>query len=91
MPNEREIVHSEAPYNAAPTLATLRESHETPAGDFYVRSHGNVLDIEAADFVLEVGGFLATPLRLGLADLARFPQRTVEGNRDAGNGRGILV
>ena len=88
MTNEREIVHSETPYNAEPELATLRESHETAAEDFYVRSHGNVPEVEAADFVLEVGGLVATPLRLGLADLARFPQRTVEATLQcAGNRR----
>ena len=88
MANEREIVHSEAPYNAEPELATLRESHETPAAEFYVRSHGNVPEVEAQNFVLEVGGLVATPLRLTLADLARFPQRTVDATLQcAGNRR----
>ena len=88
MANEREIVHSEAPYNAEPELAALRESHETPAEEFYVRSHGNVPEVEARTFVLEVGGLVATPLRLSLADLARFPQRTVDATLQcAGNRR----
>ena len=91
MANERGIVHSEAPYNAEPELAALRESHETPAEEFYVRSHGNVPEVEAGTFVLEVGGFVATPLRLTLADLGRFPQRTIDATLQcAGNRRAAM-
>ena len=78
-PAERGIFHSEAPYNAGSELATLGESHETLASKFFVRSHGNVPEVEAETFVLEVGGLVATPLHLKhLANLARLSQRTID-------------
>ena len=91
MSNERRIVHSDAPYNAEPSLATLRDKPATPQGDFYVRSHGNVPEVEAGDFVLSVGGLVATPLRLSLGDLRRFPAVTVDATLQcAGNRRADL-
>ncbi len=41
----RLIVHGEHPYNAEPPLSRLRASYRTPAGDFYVRSHGDLPEI----------------------------------------------
>ncbi|GLS42591.1 molybdopterin-dependent oxidoreductase [Methylobacterium brachythecii] len=75
---ERLIVHGEAPYNAEPPLDRLRAAFLTDQADFYVRSHGDIPDIDADDYRLTVGGIVATPLELSLADLkARFPHVTV--------------
>ena len=92
MSNERLIVHSEEPYNAEPRLETLRRSHDTDQKDFYVRSHGDVPEVDAKRFTLEVGGLVATPLELSLDDLrACFPERTVEATLQcAGNRRADL-
>ncbi len=94
MPAETEnlIVHSEQPFNAEPELATLRRSYATDQKDFYVRSHGNVPEIDAGRFSLKVEGLVATPLALSLAELhARFPERTVEATMQcAGNRRAEL-
>ncbi len=92
MSDERLIVHSQRPYNAEPELDVLRASRTTGQAEFYVRSHGDVPDVEAQDFVLEVGGLVATPLRLGLAELARWPQRSVAATLQcAGNRRADLA
>ncbi len=72
------IVHSETPYNAEPPLARLRARMTTAQPDFYVRSHGTIPHLDAATHRLSVGGRVATPLDLSMADLRqRFPERTV--------------
>lgn len=72
------IVHSEQPLNAEPPLDRLRASYVTPQRDFYVRTHGSLPHLDAAAHRLQVGGKVATPLDLSMADLReRFPHRTV--------------
>ncbi len=44
----RLIVHGDQPYNAEPPLDRLRASYRTPAKDFYVRSHGDLPDLDEA-------------------------------------------
>ena len=78
----------DAPTMPRPHLARLRASHETAQADFYVRSHGDVPEVEAETYILEVSGLVATPLRLGLDDLRRFPQVTLAATMQcAGNRR----
>lgn len=72
------IIRSLSPYNAEPPLDRLRACITTAQSDFYVRSHGNVPDLDEATYRLRVGGQVACPLDLSLAQLRRqFPQRTV--------------
>ncbi len=72
------IVHSKQPYNAEPTLARLRASMTTGQADFYVRSHGNIPELDEAGHRLRVGGLVATPLTLSVAEMReRFAERTV--------------
>jgi len=72
------IVHSETPYNAEPPLARLRARMTTAQPDFYVRSHGTIPHLDAATHRLRVGGCVATPLDLSMAELRqRFPERSV--------------
>ena len=77
--------------NAEPALAVLRARRETAQADFYVRSHGEIPEVEADTFVLSVGGLVAKPLRLGLDDLAGFHQVTIAATLQcAGNRRADL-
>ncbi|MBA2678792.1 MAG: molybdopterin-dependent oxidoreductase, partial [Ktedonobacteraceae bacterium] len=68
------IVHQQHPFNAGPSLDTLRQSITTPQEHFFVRTHGTVPDINPADYRLNVTGLLSTSLELTLDDLRhRFP------------------
>lgn len=88
-PTRGLIVHSESPLNAEPPLDRLRAAYVTPQRDFYVRSHGDVPDIDPAAYRLRIGGLVGTPLELSLDDLrARFPRREVAATMQcAGNRR----
>ena len=77
-PSPDIIIHSKAPLNAEPALARLRARYVTAQADFYIRSHGEVPHLIEAEHRLTVGGLVATPLTLTLADLRGwFPERTV--------------
>ena len=72
------LVRSAHPYNAEPPLDRLLASSVTAHADFYVRSHGDIPHLDPATHRLRVGGRVATPLDLSLAELReRFPARTV--------------
>ncbi|GEO99271.1 molybdopterin-dependent oxidoreductase [Methylobacterium haplocladii] len=90
---DRLIVHGEAPYNAEPPLDRLRAAFLTDQADFYVRSHGDIPDLDADDYRLTVGGMVATPLELSLADLKeRFEPVTVTAVMQcAGNRRADML
>ena len=84
------IVHSPAPFNAEPPMDRLRRAFVTPQDLLYVRSHGDTPEIDTDIHRLGVGGRVARPLSLSLADLRReFEARTVRavmqcaGNRRA--------
>ena len=88
------IVHSAKPLNAEPLnaeppLDRLRSAFVTKVDDFYVRSHGDMPEIDPVGHKLTVTGLVGTPLELSLADLqARFEPRTVmEAMQCAGNRR----
>ena len=68
------LVHEEEPYNAESPAGPLAEHGVTPAEVFYVRSHGAVPPVPDAPR-LTVGGLVATPLFLSLADLRALPNR----------------
>ena len=52
----RLIVHGERPYNAEPPLDRLRMRYRTAAEDFYVRSHGDLPEIDPATWRLSIDG-----------------------------------
>ncbi len=87
--NPRLIVHSRQPYNAEPPTGQLRASFVTPAGGFYVRSHGATPLLDAGSHRLRVTGRVATELDLSMDELRdRFPARTVSATMQcAGNRR----
>lgn len=91
-PSQALIVHSDAPFNAEPPLATLRAHFLTAQPNLYVRSHGNVPSLDPATYRLTLAGQVATPLDLSLADLkSRFPHHTVTATMQcAGNRRADL-
>ncbi|GJE79070.1 molybdopterin-dependent oxidoreductase [Methylorubrum thiocyanatum] len=72
------IVHGKMPFNAEPPLDRLRAAFRTEVGDFYVRSHGNLPEIDEATYRLAIRGAVATPMELSLAELtSRFAKVTV--------------
>ncbi|TXM77115.1 molybdopterin-dependent oxidoreductase [Methylobacterium sp. WL69] len=85
----RLIVHGDQPYNAEPPLGRLRASYRTPAEDFYVRSHGDLPDLDPETWRLTVDGGAGVTLELSLHDLrTRFPEVTVTATMQcAGNRR----
>lgn len=86
------VIHSHEPFNAEPPLDVLRARDLTDASDFYVRSHGDTPQIDAAGYVLSVGGRVATPLRLTLEALSAMPRAEVEATMQcAGNRRGDML
>lgn len=86
------IVRSESPYNAEPPLDRLRSSFTTAQPDFYVRCHGDIPRLDGGAHRLRVGGLVAAPLDLSMAELReRFPRRTVAAVMQcAGNRRGDM-
>ena len=84
------IVHEEEPFNAETGLAALAEPL-TATNAFYVRSHGDVPDIDPSAWRLRVHGAVERELELSLTTLREaFQERAVTatlqcaGNRRAG-------
>jgi sulfite oxidase len=86
------IVHQREPLNAEPPLDRLRASFLTSAAVFYVRTHGNIPQLQAESHRLRIEGRVAQPLDLTLAELRqRFPlQKLTASLQCAGNRRAEL-
>jgi DMSO/TMAO reductase YedYZ molybdopterin-dependent catalytic subunit len=54
------------------------DSWRTPANNFFVVSHYNEPALKAADWRLRIGGLVARPRSLTLADLKARPRREVD-------------
>ncbi len=88
------IVHSEDPWNAEPPRELLAHGPITGIDRFYVRNHGQVPELTAAAWRLEVGGMVHRELELGLEELrsGRFPEYEVTATLQcAGNRRTGLL
>ena len=85
------IVHEADPFNAESGLAALGEM-VTPTDAFYVRSHGEVPDIDPDTWHVRVHGAVVRELRLSLATLREvFEERQVTATLQcAGNRRARL-
>ncbi len=71
------IARQASPYNAELPLPKLIENWITPVKSFFVRSHGNVPDLDAKNLTLTVDGLVDKPLTLKVAELIeRFPAAT---------------
>ena len=90
---EDMIVHETDPYNAEAPRAALADRMLTPVASFYSRNHGPIPLIDPQAWRLTVGGLVARPLELSLADLkSRYPARTLTATLQcAGNRRAGLV
>ena len=88
----RLIVHGDEPYNAEPPLDRLRASYRTAARDFYVRSHGDLPELDPDTWRLTIDGDVGTAMELSLRDLrGRFRAVTVTATLQcAGNRRADL-
>lgn len=72
------IAHSASPFNAEPPLGRLCQSLFTAQADFYVRSHGNIPELDETTYGLHVGGLVQTQLDLSMEQLrTNFPERQV--------------
>lgn len=68
------IIRQEQPFNAGAPLTLLGRSQVTPTELFFVRSHGNVPEVDVSTYRLKVGGAVTRPLALSLSELqAQFP------------------
>ena len=63
------IVRQADPFNAGPPLPILRADFVTPVERFFVRSHGDVPQVDPAAYRLRIGGLVERPLELSLDDL----------------------
>jgi sulfite oxidase len=71
-------VRSEEPFNGGPDLRAMVRSFITPTELFFVRNHGPVPQIDGPAYRLSVGGLVARPAVLSLAELAeRFERATI--------------
>ncbi|UQN10066.1 sulfite oxidase [Deinococcus sp. QL22] len=85
------IVRQSSPANLEFPFHTLSE-RLTPPGQFYVRSHFPVPELNAEEWRLEVGGLVGQPLCLTLADLQAMTPHTVTVTLEcAGNSRSFLT
>ncbi|HUG48421.1 MAG TPA: molybdopterin-dependent oxidoreductase [Candidatus Limnocylindria bacterium] len=75
MTASRLVTRLDDPFNAGAPLDVLGRSYLTPVDAFYVRNHGPVPLLRAADHRLEVDGLVREPISLGQAELAaRLPR-----------------
>ena len=73
-PGKRLIVRSAKPLNAEPALEKLVETWITPLESFYIRNHGTMPRLDAAQFRLSIEGLVDRPVRLSIGELVdKFP------------------
>ena len=63
------VVRQENPFNAGPPPRLLNQTYITPTNLFFVRSHGNVPEVDIDSYRLEISGRVSRPLTLSLGDL----------------------
>jgi sulfite oxidase len=82
------FTRQEHPFNAEPRLDRLVESWITPFSRFYVRSHGEIPDIDGAGYTLVIEGLVNETVRLSLEELRKLPKVKVPATLQcAGNRR----
>ncbi|MGZ4673465.1 MAG: sulfite oxidase [Ilumatobacteraceae bacterium] len=63
----------------------------TPVGLHYLLIHYDIPQLDTADWRLQIGGMVSTPLQLSLEDLQRRPRRSETVTMEcAGNGRALM-
>ncbi len=77
-PTRALIVHGTKPLNAEPPLDRLRGDFLTDVANFYIRSHGDMPDLDSGTHKVRVTGQVARPFDFTVGDLkGRFQPRTV--------------
>jgi sulfite oxidase len=72
------IFHQKTPPNGGPPLERLIEKFATPVQDFFLRTHGDIPEIDGSTFRLKIGGLVKRPSQFSLKELAeRFPVKEV--------------
>ncbi|MCW5875926.1 MAG: molybdopterin-dependent oxidoreductase [Anaerolineales bacterium] len=87
------IVREMSPFNGGPPLNLLVENQLTPTELFFSRNHGDIPEVDAASYRLEVSGLVEQPLTFSLAELtSRFPSVDAAATLQcAGNRRQELI
>lgn len=87
------VVKQESPFNAGPPPSLLSRSHVTPTDLFFVRSHGDVPEVDVNSYRLEVNGGVLKTLSLPLEEIKNnFERVTVSATLQcAGNRREELM
>lgn len=90
---QQMIIRSQVPLNAEPPLGRLRGRFLTPIEDFYIRSHGNVPDMNGKPYRLTVGGEVDSELCLSMEEIkSRFAARRIVATLQcAGNRRSDML
>ena len=74
------VVRQAKPFNAGPPPRLLYQSYVTPTNLFFVRSHGDVPQVDVDSYRLEINGRVSQSLSLSLDEIknnfvmARFAQ-----------------
>ncbi|RPI21709.1 MAG: sulfite oxidase [Acidobacteria bacterium] len=91
--NPQFVYHSRSPLNGGTPPEIIRRQFTTPVDQFYIRSHGNIPQVNLNDFRLIVDGLVRQPLTLTLFGLqSAFSQRRVVATLQcAGNRRDELM
>ncbi|MCI0610929.1 MAG: molybdopterin-dependent oxidoreductase, partial [Anaerolineae bacterium] len=63
------VVKQESPFNAGPPPRLLNQSYITPTNLFFVRSHGDVPEVDVDSYRLEINGRALRPLSLSLSEI----------------------
>jgi sulfite oxidase len=87
------IQYQEHPYNAAPPSEALVENFITPTARFFVRTHGDVPQLDASSYLFSVDGAVKQPMKLNMSEIRqRYAEVSVIATLQcAGNRRGELV
>ncbi len=87
------IYYEKEPLNGAPPPFLARGEFITPFDLFYIRSHGNIPELNVSDYRLHIKGLVAKPAELSLEQLRRdFASHRVAATLQcAGNRRDELI
>ena len=83
------VFHQEVPPNGGPPLNRLISGFVTPEPDFFLRTHGDIPELDCTTYRLTVAGLVGKPYRFSLKELRQeFPvQETTATLQCAGNRR----
>ena len=83
------IFHQKTPPNGGPPLERLIEEFATPVQDFFLRTHGDIPELDSSTYRLVVGGLVKRPFGFTLTELAeRFSAKSITATLQcAGNRR----